>query len=470
MNSVGIQVLKLDEFEDIKSIDSNNFRARHCDSKKEYVFSKSNIESSFIHHLEILNSLYHPGISRIEFIVTPEKRITRYSKKIYICTEYQKGETLKEWLKKNRDTISKKDLSKIAYEIVKALDYIHKNEIAHGNLTSSNILIREDNYPVLKGLCLNYERDIHYFQSNDIESLREICTEIISPLKIKSYSDVEKFKDLLGSVERKFLESVFDTDRYLNWYLRNDYILGRHEFCGICFEYFDETGVISCTTDTLNSHSVCKRCFEEMIKNFASLGYVDWSQNEGKVLCPDVSSTSRCSNFYKEDLISKHVSTSTLRNFQAFQNKCKAEHLEMKEFIEKKKQRSNTLEGKVEDTVHDIEELLNLKCPRCHQAFIDYSGCNHLTCSRCKCIFCSLCLGMQISGKWEHAKDCPDSQYSCYRGAHIKRVSLKIEEKLNSIQSPIILDHVKKRITPVLNSHFLKIEQTRKLVRIMIIK
>ena len=42
---------------------------------------------------------------------------------------------------------------------------------------------------------------------------------------------------------------------------------------------------------------------------------------------------------------------------------------------------------------HIVERILTLACPRCGQAFVDFSGCMALTCSRagCGCGFCALC-------------------------------------------------------------------------------
>ena len=42
--------------------------------------------------------------------------------------------------------------------------------------------------------------------------------------------------------------------------------------------------------------------------------------------------------------------------------------------------------------LHVIEEILTCRCPRCHQAFLDFSGCFALKCSRCPCAFCAWCL------------------------------------------------------------------------------
>jgi hypothetical protein len=48
-----------------------------------------------------------------------------------------------------------------------------------------------------------------------------------------------------------------------------------------------------------------------------------------------------------------------------------------------------------------INEYFTLRCPRCHQAFVDYDGCDALTCERCGCGFCGLCL--KDCGKDAHA-------------------------------------------------------------------
>ena len=51
---------------------------------------------------------------------------------------------------------------------------------------------------------------------------------------------------------------------------------------------------------------------------------------------------------------------------------------------------------------HIIEEIVNCRCPRCHQTFIDFEGCFALTCSRCPCGFCGWC-GEDSGGTDAHA-------------------------------------------------------------------
>ena len=56
---------------------------------------------------------------------------------------------------------------------------------------------------------------------------------------------------------------------------------------------------------------------------------------------------------------------------------------------------------------HVREQILNCKCPRCGQVFVNFDGCFALKCSRCPCGFCGWCL--EDSGSddaHEHVRTC----------------------------------------------------------------
>jgi hypothetical protein len=56
-----------------------------------------------------------------------------------------------------------------------------------------------------------------------------------------------------------------------------------------------------------------------------------------------------------------------------------------------------------------IDNIINLRCPRCYTVFFDYSGCNSLTCSNdtCKCGFCAVCLKDCGNDAHAHIRESP---------------------------------------------------------------
>ena len=81
--------------------------------------------------------------------------------------------------------------------------------------------------------------------------------------------------------------------------------------------------------------------------------------------------------------------------------------------VERRKKLSLTIAGGAQrDAIkeHIVDKILNLACPRCGQAFVDFNGCMALTCSRagCGCGFCALC--QEDCGNDAHAhlgRGCP---------------------------------------------------------------
>ena len=57
---------------------------------------------------------------------------------------------------------------------------------------------------------------------------------------------------------------------------------------------------------------------------------------------------------------------------------------------------------------HVTEHILNLRCPRCQQVFLDFTGCFALTCT-CGCGFCGWCLQDCGNNAHGHVRACPRS-------------------------------------------------------------
>ena len=73
-------------------------------------------------------------------------------------------------------------------------------------------------------------------------------------------------------------------------------------------------------------------------------------------------------------------------------------------------QRDSTADAHHDDTVAAlrlkfIDDVLNLRCPRCKSVFVEYSGCDAVQCARpgCGCHFCGLCLADCDTSKKAHA-------------------------------------------------------------------
>jgi broad-specificity NMP kinase len=83
---------------------------------------------------------------------------------------------------------------------------------------------------------------------------------------------------------------------------------------------------------------------------------------------------------------------------------------DVKERLEVRKVKSANLSVICDDArriFNELTEEMNLKCPRCKQAFYDYDGCNALYCGSCECRFCAICL-----------KDCGSDAHPHVRAEH----------------------------------------------------
>jgi len=57
-----------------------------------------------------------------------------------------------------------------------------------------------------------------------------------------------------------------------------------------------------------------------------------------------------------------------------------------------------------------VEDVLNIRCPRCRTVFMDFTGCFNLTCSRSECgaQFCAHCLrDYALPYTARHVEGCP---------------------------------------------------------------
>lgn len=62
------------------------------------------------------------------------------------------------------------------------------------------------------------------------------------------------------------------------------------------------------------------------------------------------------------------------------------------------------------DQIHQhrthLVEIFNPKCPKCQQTFYDFDGCCAVTCGKCKCSFCGICLKYHSRDAHSHVANC----------------------------------------------------------------
>ena len=92
-------------------------------------------------------------------------------------------------------------------------------------------------------------------------------------------------------------------------------------------------------------------------------------------------------------------------------------------------------------------DIMNLKCPRCRNPFLDFEGCFALTCSNgsCNCPFCAFCLKDCGKDAHEHVSNCklnpskgqywPAQPVETFNRIHCQRRTAEIQAYLNNIPS-----------------------------------
>ena len=165
--------------------------------------------------------------------------------------------------------------------------------------------------------------------------------------------------------------------------------------CLICFEKFMQSSTVRCSS----GHCVCRECFNGYLSASLSDEARLWKERKGEILCVNfmckipysVSALLPCLDEQSfEGLIKKKEEIRELAVASVLQEA----HQKDLHRLEK--------EGSTHFAVRQIQEdILNMKCPRCHLVFHAFDGCFALKCRSCGCAFCAWCL--QDCGKDAHS-------------------------------------------------------------------
>ena len=144
------------------------------------------------------------------------------------------------------------------------------------------------------------------------------------------------------------------------------------------------------------------------------------------IMCPGFTGAARCrAPPITPDVIAKTVSTDIYTEYNAAVMKVREQaiiatlkedfDLQLKRAEEQWAHMSEKERKRRAHRNHIVERILNLACPRCGQAFVDFNGCFALKCSRCNAGFCAYCLEDCGNDAHAHVAAC---KFSTKRGEY----------------------------------------------------
>eukprot|EP01147_Barroeca_monosierra_P005799 gene5799-9025_t len=183
--------------------------------------------------------------------------------------------------------------------------------------------------------------------------------------------------------------------------------------CVVCKDLYYKVDGICCS----QMHFICNSCLEDLVgsqckKNVAEL-----------MVCSSIVSCCECNEEISERNLLNHVSGTLFDCFKAKQmeivtNKIhQAAEMQMKDRLQTELGRLAALSAEEREVErhrnHIVDNILTLHCPRqsCRQAYLDFSGCFALTCSRCKAGFCAKCQKDCGSDAHSHVQQCVGTNF-----------------------------------------------------------
>ena len=157
-------------------------------------------------------------------------------------------------------------------------------------------------------------------------------------------------------------------------------------------------------------HFACNECFSSHVSRFESLCQDDC--NRGLVKCCVEPSGCRATFTLQE--AAKHASPLAFEALQRHTDDLnriamEGEFEQWKKDYEAEFAAKSEQERRVIAVRKQIEELMDLRCPKCKRVFGDYTGCAALTCAYagCNAHFCALCLKDCGQDAHPHVRTCP---------------------------------------------------------------
>ena len=437
---------------------------------KEYKISKQTLRTCF-REATLLRRMRHPHIVELGGMFEDSDNHVMY----LLMPFYSNGQ-LDEWVQNcNPDATS---LRRVLSQVLLALAHLHSHRIVHTDVKPANILITAEGMARLADFNISVDTATRmsatigpsragYTPGFDAPELVRTGATAASDMfafgaTIKIVvAEPDQSCNALVSVccskkadqrpsASKALEHAF-FDLVLRWRQEQQRICCVSAYCG--GEPTALEAGLECSSARGEPHFVCNECFDMLVTKAADEDLRILQKREGRILCPDP----ECKAPYIDTEIAQHASVAA---FEAY-NKSRRMLIEqqivsMHEQLVKERL-ANELrlltemdedQRKVRMARHHItDDLLTCKCPRCGQAFVDFTGCFALSCSRCQCGFCAWC-GADSGGSdaHEHVASCAQKpagsdryygQFAAFEKAHKAIKARKVREYLSSLDEAI---------------------------------
>jgi hypothetical protein len=189
--------------------------------------------------------------------------------------------------------------------------------------------------------------------------------------------------------------------------------------CIICFDNYDISAGIECHAD-VDKHFLCNECFEEHVKTESETEAMDLvAQREGRVFCPNRQYGCEETPPFSDAEVARHCSDAVFVSYTNAKKKLVETRLAQEIGAQERArmdaelqrlQKMTEEEREVEKERRHIEDMLNLKCPRCKMVFVDFTNCAALTCAKagCGCGFCAWCQEDCGGDAHQHVANCSE--------------------------------------------------------------
>lgn len=221
--------------------------------------------------------------------------------------------------------------------------------------------------------------------------------------------------------------------------------------CCVCFDdFYGMRDGVTCDGD--NQHFTCTECFKAHVTSSCTDEMRKQEMRAGKVHCPYCvfpPTADTCDSApFSGQLIAGHCDAAGFKLYQEARVRlleaklAREAEVTMEKRIAAELAKMKLLGKEVfEARKHIIEEILTLKCPKCKQAFVDFSGCMALTCSAagCNCNFCGWCLADCGADAHPHIKTCKERAPGITNQCACRHLNLSLASRLPFAESRLSL-------------------------------